>query len=300
MSPAFRRSVAGRTNGTRDQTRKATTTPYISHLMAVAGLVMEFGGNEEQAIAALLHDAIEDQSEGFGGPDKLRAEIGRRYGASVLAIVNAATDADKVPKPPWEERKRAYIAHIPVMAADAALVSICDKVHNARSIVVDYLTLGDVVFERFNAGKDRTLWYYAEVAKAFLAHHRQAASRELDRVVAALLALARAPATAELQNLRERPPFMPDDAYEEWHLPPDAAGAEIVILHNKTTKKYWLRYDTTAFGSPFEEDPVGVVWGELTQEEAGTMSSSTVRATLQARRVLLDRDGELTVRPALR
>jgi hypothetical protein len=268
--------------------------------MAVAGLVMEFGGNEEQAIAALLHDAIEDQSEGFGGPEKLRAEIGRRYGPSVLAIINAGTDADKVPKPPWEDRKRAYIAHIPAMPADAALVSICEKVHNARSIVVDYLTLGDVVFERFNAGKDRTLWYYAEVTKAFLGHHRQAASRELDRVVAALLALARAPATAELQNLRERPPFMPDDAYEEWHLPPDDTGADIVIFHNKTTRKYWLRYDNTPYGSTFEHDHVGVVWGELTQEEAATTSSSTVRATLQARRVLLDRDGVMTVRPALR
>jgi len=268
--------------------------------MAVAGLVMEFGGNEEQAIAALLHDAIEDQSEGFGGPDKLRAEIGRRYGTSVLAIINAGTDAETIPKPPWEERKRAYIAHILAMAADAALVSICDKIHNVRSIVVDYLTLGDAVFERFNAGKERTLWYYAEVAKAFLTHHRQAASRELDRVVAALLALARAPVTAELQNLRERPPFMPDDAYEEWHLPPDAAGAEIAIFHNKTTQKYWLRYDITAFGSQFEDDPSGVIWGELTQEEAGKISSSTVRATLQARRVLLDRDGAMTVRPALK
>jgi (p)ppGpp synthase/HD superfamily hydrolase len=134
----------------REQTRKATTTPYISHLMAVAGLVMEFGGNEVQAIAALLHDAIEDQSEGFGGLDKVRAEIGRRYGTSVLSIIDTGTDADTVPKRPWEERKRAYIEHIPAMAADAALVSICDKLHNARSIVVDYLTLGDAVFERFN------------------------------------------------------------------------------------------------------------------------------------------------------
>jgi hypothetical protein len=284
----------------RKQTRKATTTPYISHLMAVAGLVMEFGGNEDQAIAALLHDAVEDQAEAFGGADKLRAEIGRRYGTSVLSMVNAGTDADTFPKRPWEERKRAYIEHIPAMAADAALVSICDKIHNARSIVVDYLTLGDAVFERFNGGKDRTLRYYAEVDQVFLAHHRQAASRELDRVVAALLALARATASADLQNLRERPPFMPDDSYEEWRLPPDGAGADIALFHNKTTQKYWVRYDTTPFGSPFEDEPVGVVWGELTQEETGKISSSTVRATLQARRVLLDRGGAMTVRPAMK
>jgi hypothetical protein len=284
----------------REQTRKATTTPYISHLMAVAGLVMEFGGNEDQAIAALLHDAVEDQAEGFGGPDKLRAEIGRRYGTSVLSIIDAGTDADTVPKRPWQERKSAYIKHIPSMAADAALVSICDKLHNVRSVVVDYLTLGDTVFERFNTGKDRTLWYYAEVAKAFIVHHRQPASRELDRVVAALLALTRAPATAELQHLRERPPFMPDDAYEKWQLPPDGAGADIAVFHNTTTKKYWLRYDNTSFGSPFDGDPVGVIWGEVTPEEAVNVSSSSARLTLQARRVLLDNDGALTVRPAAR
>jgi hypothetical protein len=284
----------------REQTRKATTTPYISHLMAVAGLVMEFGGNEDQAIAALLHDAIEDQSEGFGGPDKLRTEIVRRYGTSVLSIIDAGTDADTVPKRPWEERKTAYIEHIPAMAADAALVSICDKLHNARSIVVDYLTLGDAIFERFNAGKDRTLWYYAEVTKSFMTHHRQPASGELDRVVAALLALTRAPATAELQHLRERPPFMPDDAYEKWQLPPDAAGADIAVFHNTTTKKYWLRYDNTSFGSPFDGDLVGVIWGEVTSDEAVNMSSSTARLILQARRVLLDKDGALTVRPAVR
>ena len=282
----------------REQTRKATTTPYISHLMAVAGLVMEFGGNEDQAIAALLHDAIEDQSEGFGGLDKLRAEIQRRYGTTVLAIIDAGTDATTFPKPPWEERKRAYIEHIPAMAADAALVSICEKLHNARSIVVDYLTLGDAIFERFNAGKDRTLWYYTEVAKAFLTYHRQAASRELDRVVAALIALTQATAGAQLQQLRERPPFMPDDAYEQWALPPDGAGADIAVFHNKTTRKYWLRYDDTPYGSP--HDPVGVIWGELTPDEAVNVSSNTARATLKTRRVLQDKDGALTVRPAVK
>ena len=97
----------------REQARKATTAPYVSHLMTVAGLVMEFGGSEDQAIAALLHDAVDDQSEAHGGPDKLRAEIVRRCGTSVLSIIDACTDADTLPKRPWEDRKKAYIEDIP-------------------------------------------------------------------------------------------------------------------------------------------------------------------------------------------
>jgi hypothetical protein len=93
---------------------------------------------------------------------------------------------------------------------------------------------------------------------------------------------------------------MPDDAYEKWQLPPDGAGADIAVFHNTTTKKYWLRYDNTSFGSPFDGDPVGVIWGEVTPEEAVNVSSSTARLTLQVRRVLVDKDGALTVRPAVR
>ena len=144
------------------QTRKGKKTPYIAHLMAVAALVLEAGGNEDQAIAALLHDAVEDQ-----GGQKTLTLIRDKFGDQVAEIVLACTDADRIPKPPWRARKEAYLAHLPGASPQARLVSIADKVHNARSILRDLRLEGEKTWRRFNGGKEGTLWYYRSLAEIF-------------------------------------------------------------------------------------------------------------------------------------
>ena len=144
-----------------DQTRKGTDTPYISHLLSVAGLVLEHGGDENQAIAGLLHDAVEDQ-----GAHQLPV-IRERFGDRVASIVEGCTDADTLPKPPWQARKEAYIAHLEHATQDVRLVSCADKLHNARAICTDLRTHGDAVFDRFKGGRDGTLWYYRTLSETF-------------------------------------------------------------------------------------------------------------------------------------
>ena len=144
-----------------DQQRKGTEIPYISHILGVASLVLEHGGDEEQAIAGLLHDAIEDCGA------EQETIIAERFGPRVAAIVRACTDADTFPKPPWRARKEAYLAHLAHESADALLVSCCDKLHNARAIVTDLNTHGNAVFGRFKGGQEGTLWYYAVLSDAF-------------------------------------------------------------------------------------------------------------------------------------
>jgi GTP pyrophosphokinase len=161
-----------------DQQRKGANTPYIAHLLAVASLVLEHGGDEDQAIAGLLHDAIEDCGIAQ------EAIIAERFGPRVARTVRACTDADTLPKPPWRERKRAYLQHLETADQDALLVSCCDKLHNARAIVTDLRTDGDSVFERFRAGKAGTLWYYEALAEAFLRLLPGPLSRDLKDAVA--------------------------------------------------------------------------------------------------------------------
>jgi GTP pyrophosphokinase len=146
----------------RDQVRKGTVIPYISHLMAVAGLVLENGGDEDTAIAALLHDVIED-----GGGAVAREGIRRRFGRRVADIVDECTDAEVIPKPPWRERKEKYIAHLRHASPQARLVSAADKLHNARAILADYRIVGEALWERFNADRDGVLWYYQSLVAAF-------------------------------------------------------------------------------------------------------------------------------------
>jgi len=159
------------------QRRKGAETPYIGHLLAVASLVLEHGGDEEQAMAGVLHDAIEDQ-----GADQ-EAIITARFGVRVAAIVRGCTDADTLPKPPWRARKEAYIAHLETAGADVLLVSCADKLHNARAILTDQESHGPAVFERFTAGREGTLWYYGSLAEAFTRLLPGALSRELAQTV---------------------------------------------------------------------------------------------------------------------
>jgi (p)ppGpp synthase/HD superfamily hydrolase len=166
------------------QVRKGSGVPYIAHLLAVTSIVLEQGGSEEEAIAALLHDAIEDQ-----GGAATRAEIHRRYGETVTAIVEGCTDSYTTPKPPWLERKLAYIAHIPEASTSVRLVSSADKLHNARSILHDYRLAGDTVWQRFQGGKEGTLWYYRSLVKAFRATESTPIIDELEFTVKKLESL---------------------------------------------------------------------------------------------------------------
>ncbi len=146
------------------QVRKGTSIPYVAHPMGVASIALEFGADEDQAIAALLHDVLED-----GGP-QYGPVIKERFGERVLAIVDGCTDG--LPdatgkKADWGERKRAYLEHLPQASDDVLLVSGSDKLHNARAIVSDLLKIGPDVFSRFTAGRDGTLWYYRTLAEIF-------------------------------------------------------------------------------------------------------------------------------------
>jgi hypothetical protein len=140
------------------QFRKGSRIPYVSHLLAVSSIVWEAGGDEDQAIAALLHDAVEDQ----GGQPTLE-RIRRRFGERVAAIVEACTDADKVPKPPWRERKEAHLARLEEAPEEAFLVLAADKLHNMRTLVASLRAHGPSTWEVFNGGRDGTLWYAREM-----------------------------------------------------------------------------------------------------------------------------------------
>ncbi len=146
------------------QVRKGTRIPYIAHPLAVAAIALEYGADEDQAIAALLHDAVED-----GGAD-YEQEIRERFGSRVADIVMGCTDGvpdAKGLKPPWRQRKEKYLAHLEMAAGDVLLVSGSDKLHNARAILSDQHALGDAVFDRFSAPKQETLWYYASLSELF-------------------------------------------------------------------------------------------------------------------------------------
>jgi (p)ppGpp synthase/HD superfamily hydrolase len=165
----------------REQTRKGTTIPYVSHVLAVSSLVLEHGGDETAAIAALLHDAAEDQ----GGESTLR-EIETLFGAAVAGIVRDCSDALPAPgreKPPWRARKTSYLEHLRSAAPRTLLVSASDKVHNLRAILADLRTHGDGVWERFKGGKEGSLWYYRELAAIFKERGPEALATELARIL---------------------------------------------------------------------------------------------------------------------
>ena len=167
------------------QSRKGTGRPYIGHLLSVTSIVIEYGGDEEMVIAALLHDAVEDQ----GGMPRLR-EIRRKFGKRVAHIVDGCTDSYTEPKPPWLERKRAYVARVGGESEDVRLVSAADKLSNTREVLHDLRVDGESVFQRFKGGREGTLWYYRALVRAFRKAGSNALIEELDRVVTALESLA--------------------------------------------------------------------------------------------------------------
>ncbi len=140
------------------QLRKGTTVPYIAHLLGVAALALEHGADEDEAIAALLHDTVED----CGGLDRLR-DVRERFGPNVADIVMGCTDATEIPKPPWKERKQTYIHDLQAASPSVLLVVACDKLHNVRSLVLALQHQADDAWRIFKGGKNGTLWYYRAV-----------------------------------------------------------------------------------------------------------------------------------------
>jgi GTP pyrophosphokinase len=178
------------------QVRKGTDIPYISHLLAVASIVLEHGASEDEAIAALLHDAAEDR-----GGEPVLEDIRARFGDAVAEIVAGCTDAWTDPKPAWRPRKETYIAALPQASASVRLVSAADKLHNARSILKDYRALGEAVWERFTGGREGTLWYYRSLVEIFRATGPSALAEELERVVSEIEGLAAEQSLAHMTEL---------------------------------------------------------------------------------------------------
>jgi (p)ppGpp synthase/HD superfamily hydrolase len=162
----------------RGQTRKGTPVPYLAHLLGVSSIVFDVGGTEDEAIAGLLHDAAEDQ----GGRARLE-DIRQRFGDTVARIVESCTDSWETPKPPWFDRKKAYVEKARSLAPDALRVSAADKVHNAYAILRDLRRDGESIWSRFNAAPDDIIWYYKSLVHAFRESGGGPLVDELDRIV---------------------------------------------------------------------------------------------------------------------
>jgi (p)ppGpp synthase/HD superfamily hydrolase len=169
----------------RTQTRKGGDIPYLGHLLSVASLIIEGGGTETQAVAGLLHDAVEDQ----GGAPVL-AEIRDEFGDDVATIVDECSDTDVVPKPPWKQRKQDYVDHLRDASEATILVSLADKLDNARAILRDYRIDGDELWQRFNVHDPQEhLWYYRSLLAVYQDRNTTWLVAELERVLGELEAL---------------------------------------------------------------------------------------------------------------
>jgi (p)ppGpp synthase/HD superfamily hydrolase len=178
LSTRFDQAVAYAHEAHARQLRKGTTTPYLSHLLGVASIVLDDGGDEDEAIAALLHDAAEDQ----GGRQRLE-DIRSRFGDAVARIVEDCTDSWDTPKQPWLERKQAYIQHARGLARPSLRVSAADKVHNAYAILRDLRNLGERVWERFSAPPDDVIAYYESLVRSYREAGGGRLVEELERIV---------------------------------------------------------------------------------------------------------------------
>jgi (p)ppGpp synthase/HD superfamily hydrolase len=196
LTRRFEQALIFATRKHAGQIRKGTGTPYVSHLLSVAALVLEAGGEEDLAISALLHDVVED----CGGAPMLK-EVRRRFGKRVADVVEACSDADVIPKPPWRERKEQYIRRLRTADAGTRLVSVADKLHNARSILADYREIGEPIWQRFQGKREGTLWYYRALLVEFRRKYRNRLVDELERVVRELEALvAQGPARPRVRR----------------------------------------------------------------------------------------------------
>ena len=166
------------------QRRKLRGDPYLGHLLRVTGIVLEYGGGEDEAIAALLHDAVEDQ-----GGAATREEIRCRFGRAVVAIVDGCSDTDRSPKPPWRQRKEAYLARLAAASRSVRLVTAADKLDNVRSLTASYRQDGEAIWRHFGGRREGTVWYYRGVVERLKLHGRCPVVEELQRAVEAFLAI---------------------------------------------------------------------------------------------------------------
>lgn len=186
LGPRLQRAFRYAAEKHTGQTRKQTAVPYLSHLMAVASLVLEAGGDEDMAIAALLHDVVED----CGGMPRLR-EVRKLFGRRVAHIVEGCTDSFGEPKAEWIERKKDYLREVTQADAETRLVSASDKLHNVRTILADYRNDGEAMWERFSGKKEGTLWYYRALSDEYQRRGANRNTRELEIAVAELETLMR-------------------------------------------------------------------------------------------------------------
>jgi (p)ppGpp synthase/HD superfamily hydrolase len=181
LGPRLQRAFRYAAEKHAGQARKQTAVPYLSHLMAVASLVLEAGGDEDMAIAALLHDVVED----CGGIPRLR-EVRKQFGPRVAKIVEGCTDSFGEPKPEWMERKKDYLREVEHADRETRLVSASDKLHNVRTILADYRRDGEAIWRRFTGKKEGTLWYYRALSDEYQRRSPNRITRELAIAVAEL------------------------------------------------------------------------------------------------------------------
>jgi (p)ppGpp synthase/HD superfamily hydrolase len=186
LSERYREALGFAFDLHKEQTRQGSGVPYVAHLVGVSSLALEYGADEDEAIAALLHDAVEDQ----GGRETLN-QIRGRFGEKVASIVAGCTDAVDPPKPPWRKRKENYLEHLRTADRSVQLVSACDKLYNARAIVSDYRKVGESLWSRFSGGRDGVLWYYQALARVFPPDLEPA--QELGRAVEEMVRLSGSP-----------------------------------------------------------------------------------------------------------
>jgi (p)ppGpp synthase/HD superfamily hydrolase len=186
LGDRFRRALVFAYDLHRGQVRKGSKgIPYIGHLLGVTSIVIEDGGDEDEAIAALLHDGPEDQG-GKATLERIRNEFGDR----VAGIVEGCSDTLEDPKPPWRERKEAYLAHLEHAQPEVLRVSLADKLHNARSILSDYREVGEELWSRFNGTREESLWYYKSLVEIFARRYSGQLAEELETTVSEIEALA--------------------------------------------------------------------------------------------------------------
>lgn len=170
-----------------NQTRKGGNIPYVAHLLSVTALVLEDGGSEDEAIAALLHDAVEDQ----GGAPILLA-IQQQFGDTVAAIVQGCTDTTVSPKPPWRDRKESHLEDLRQASHSVRRVTLADTLHNARSIYTDLKQVGNQLWTRFSGGREGTLWYYRSLLEVLKSKENSPLEVELDKTILEIECLAKA------------------------------------------------------------------------------------------------------------
>jgi GTP pyrophosphokinase len=181
LGERFERALVFAVQAHREQVRKGSQVPYAGHLLGVCSLVIEDGGDETEAVGALLHDVVEDR-----GGEPMLHRVRAEFGDDVAAIVSACSDTMEDPKPPWRQRKEAYLAHLDDQPPPVLRVSLADKLFNARAITRDYRQVGEALWERFREGGDAQLWYYRSLAGAFERLLPGSMARELRETVSEL------------------------------------------------------------------------------------------------------------------